>query len=121
MPPLSQWYAGRQSIREFFQWAWKGYNGYRLVSTAANGQPAFAAYARTDSGASWTAHSIHVLSVKHDLIARLTLLQSHPARFCLKRLGFRSFSRMLRLLHGGRTVSEHVWRVRPGDARGILL
>ena len=73
MPPLSQWYAGRQSIREFFQWAWKGYDGYRLVSTAANGQPAFAAYARTDSGASWTAHSIHVLSVKHDLIARLTL------------------------------------------------
>jgi len=73
MPPLSQWYAGRQSIREFFEWAWKGYDGYRLLPTAANGQPAFAAYARFDAKAPWTVHSIHVLSLQHEAISRLTL------------------------------------------------
>src|SRR5262249_55109138 len=45
MPPLPQWYAGRQAIRTFFDWAWKAYGGFRLVPTAANRQPAFAAYA----------------------------------------------------------------------------
>ena len=71
MPPLSQWYAGRQSIRAFFEWAWKDYDGYRLLKTAANGQPAFATYAR--SGEDWTAHSIQVLSLQHDAISELTL------------------------------------------------
>jgi len=35
-------------------------------------QPAFAAYSRASSGAPWTAHSIHVLALEGDLIARLT-------------------------------------------------
>jgi RNA polymerase sigma-70 factor, ECF subfamily len=71
MPPLSQWYAGRRSIRAFFEWAWKDYDGFRLLTTAANGQPAFAAYVR--SGEEWTAHSIQVLSLQHDVISGLTL------------------------------------------------
>lgn len=73
MPPLPQWYAGRQSIREFFEWAWKDYDGYRLLPTGANGQPAFAAYARSDENAPWTAHSIQVLSLQHEAISTLTL------------------------------------------------
>jgi RNA polymerase sigma-70 factor (ECF subfamily) len=71
MPPLSQWYAGRRSIRAFFEWAWKDYDGYRLLATAANGQPAFAAYAR--SGGEWRAHSIQSLSLSHEAISSLTL------------------------------------------------
>ena len=43
MPPLAQWYAGREAIRTFFEWGWKRYESFRLVETAANGQPAFAA------------------------------------------------------------------------------
>jgi RNA polymerase sigma-70 factor (ECF subfamily) len=73
MPPLPQWYAGRQAIRTFFEWAWKAYGGFRLVPTAANRQPAFAAYSRTDADASWAAHSIHVLSLERDMISTLTL------------------------------------------------
>jgi RNA polymerase sigma-70 factor (ECF subfamily) len=73
MPPLSQWYAGRRSIREFFKWAWKDYDGYHLLPMGANGQPAFAAYARSDPNAPWSAHSIHVLSLQHAAISRLTL------------------------------------------------
>src|SRR5438309_8792200 len=62
MPPLPQWYAGREAIRCFFAWAWKAYDGYRLIPTAANGQPAFAAYSRKSADAPWTAHSVHVLA-----------------------------------------------------------
>jgi RNA polymerase sigma-70 factor, ECF subfamily len=73
MPPIPQWYAGRQAIRTFFEWAWKAYDGYRMVPTAANGQPAFAAYARQRADEPWYAHSIHVLTLDHDLISRVTL------------------------------------------------
>jgi RNA polymerase sigma-70 factor (ECF subfamily) len=73
MPPLSQWYAGRQSIRTFFEWAWKNYDSYRLLPAGANGQPAFAAYARFDGNAPWTSHSLQVLTLQQEAISRLTL------------------------------------------------
>ena len=73
MPPLPQWYAGREAIRCFFAWAWKAYDGYRLIPTAANGQPAFAAYSRKSADAPWTAHSVQVLALEHEMISGLTL------------------------------------------------
>jgi RNA polymerase sigma-70 factor (ECF subfamily) len=73
MPPLPQWYAGRAAIRTFFDWAWKPFRGFRLVATAANRQPAFAAYSRMKAYAPWAAHSIHVLSLEQDTISALTL------------------------------------------------
>lgn len=73
MPPFSQWYAGRSNIRTFFAWAWKHYDGFRLLRTAANRQPAFAAYSRARPDAPWTAHSIHVLTLDRDMISGLTM------------------------------------------------
>jgi RNA polymerase sigma-70 factor (ECF subfamily) len=73
MPPLPQWYAGRKAIGIFFDWAWKRYHGFRLIPTAANRQPAFAAYSRMGNESQWTAHSIHVLTLENDVISRLTL------------------------------------------------
>jgi RNA polymerase sigma-70 factor (ECF subfamily) len=73
MPPLPQWYAGREAIRTFFEWAWKLYGGFRLVPAAANRQPAFAAYSRNRTDAPWAAHSIHVLSLEREAISGLTL------------------------------------------------
>jgi RNA polymerase sigma-70 factor (ECF subfamily) len=73
MPPLSQWYAGRSAIRSFFDWAWTNYDGYRLVPTAANRQPAFAGYSRSSVDAPWAAHSIHLLSLDDEAISRITL------------------------------------------------
>ena len=73
MPPVPQWYAGREAIRSFFEWAWQAYDGFRLVPTAANRQPAFAAYSRTHADAPWAAHSIHVLTLEQEMISRLTL------------------------------------------------
>jgi RNA polymerase sigma-70 factor (ECF subfamily) len=73
MPPLPQWYLGREAIRSFFAFAFKTYAGFRMIPTAANGEPAFAAYSRNDANAPWTAHSIHVLTLEQDAISRLTL------------------------------------------------
>lgn len=73
MPPLPQWYAGRDPIRTFFHWAWKLYDGFRLIPTGANRQPAFAAYSRSDPHAPWSAHSIQVLTPADDAIAALIL------------------------------------------------
>lgn len=73
MPPLPQWYAGRHSIRTFFEWAWMLYNGFRLVPTLANRQPAFAAYSRSNPEAPFTTHSIHVLTLVNEKISDLTL------------------------------------------------
>ncbi len=74
MPPWRQWFAGREAIRSFFATAWKGWSSFRMLPTAANGQPAFALYAhRIGADATPAAHSIHVLAVEHDMISRLTL------------------------------------------------
>jgi RNA polymerase sigma-70 factor (ECF subfamily) len=73
MPPTPQWYAGRDAIRTFFEWAWTAYDGFRLVPTAANRQPAFAAYSRTQPRVSWAAHSLHVLTLEQHTISTLTL------------------------------------------------
>jgi RNA polymerase sigma-70 factor, ECF subfamily len=73
MPPLPQWYAGRRAVRSFFERAWKFYDGFRLVPTAANRQPAFAAYSRSSADAPWTAHSIHVLALEQQMASALTL------------------------------------------------
>jgi RNA polymerase sigma-70 factor, ECF subfamily len=76
MPPRREWYRGRQAIRVFFDWAWKWYGGFRLVPTAANGQPAFALYSRNQKALEWHPHSIHVLTLQDDAIAALTMFQA---------------------------------------------
>lgn len=73
MPPLPQWYFGREPIRAFFAWAFKLYTRFRLVPIAANRQSAFAAYSRTGETASWAAHSIQVLTLDENLISNITL------------------------------------------------
>jgi RNA polymerase sigma-70 factor, ECF subfamily len=73
MPPLPQWYAGRHAIGAFFEWAFKRYHGFRLIPTAANHQPACAAYAKMAGESEWSAHSIHVLALENGEISTLTL------------------------------------------------
>jgi RNA polymerase sigma-70 factor, ECF subfamily len=73
MPPWRQWYAGRSAIREFFALAWNTVGGLRLAPTAANGQPAFAVYARASADSQWAAHALQVLELDHDSISALTV------------------------------------------------
>ncbi len=73
MPPWLQWYAGREAIRAFFAIVWQSCHGLRLVPTLANGQPAFAVYARATADAvEFTANAIHVLTFEHGQISALT-------------------------------------------------
>jgi RNA polymerase sigma-70 factor (ECF subfamily) len=73
MPPWLQWYAGRDAIRAFFDIAWRHCRGMRLVPTAANGQPAFAVYARTEADPRLAANAIHVLTLEGDAISTVTM------------------------------------------------
>jgi RNA polymerase sigma-70 factor (ECF subfamily) len=74
MPPVSEWYQGRDAIRALFAWAWKmyPYTAYRLVETAANGQPAFALYGQGPSDSKWHAHVLQVLSLEGDTLSAMT-------------------------------------------------
>src|SRR5690348_11778700 len=86
MPPLLTWFAGRAAVAGFFgaipQFAAPG--GFRMVPVTANGQPAFAVYAR-DAGGGFRAHALTVLSVTATGIARIvTFLDPQlPALFGL--------------------------------------
>ena len=44
-----------------------------MVPTAANGEPAFAAYSRQEPNSPLIAHSIHALTLEREAISRLTL------------------------------------------------
>ena len=75
MPPWREWYRGREAIRAFFDWAWvsAGEGPLRLVPTAANRQPAFAAYRRGRDRPEWRIHALQLLTLDDDAIAVLTV------------------------------------------------
>jgi RNA polymerase sigma-70 factor, ECF subfamily len=71
MPPQPYWFSGRAQVLRFLQARVLTTPGkFRLVATAANGQPAFAAYLRGDDG-QYRAHAIQVLTVHAGRIARI--------------------------------------------------
>ncbi len=60
MPPVREWYAGREAVAAFLRTTVLGAPGsWRLVRTAANGRPALAAYL----GAPGEAHHAHGIQV----------------------------------------------------------
>jgi RNA polymerase sigma-70 factor (ECF subfamily) len=73
MPPWPNWYRGRSAVGSVFAWtARPGGNGpFRLLPTAANGQPAFAFYSRF-GGDVWRPHSIQVIELDGDSVASMT-------------------------------------------------
>ncbi len=77
MPPNRAWYRGRAAIKAFFGWVWRpqGYGPFRLLTTAANSQPAFAAYVRDPLDATYRAHGIHVLTLADDRLSVLTIFR----------------------------------------------
>lgn len=72
MPPWPNWYRGPEAVGAFLAWTSRpGSRGpFHLVPTAANGQPAFAFYRRSD-GSVWEAHSIQVVELDGDAIATM--------------------------------------------------
>jgi len=74
MPPTPSWYHGRDNIaaylRQLFASPWG--RDLRLVSTAANQQPALAVYAPAADGASHAPLAVKVLTVHGNLISSIT-------------------------------------------------
>jgi RNA polymerase sigma-70 factor (ECF subfamily) len=73
MPPLTQWYRGRESVMDFAVRVPLGSCGsWRHREVTANGQPAVAFYLRRDGDGPHLAWSITVLTLREDRIAELT-------------------------------------------------
>ncbi len=74
MPPMLNWFVGRENYGLFMEWVFKA-NGtdWRLEPLGANGQPAFAAYVRR--GPSYRLHTVQVFTISANGISRLTVFQ----------------------------------------------
>jgi len=78
MPPWTQWYSGRTTIRSFLDWtlgwAWKRRERglIRMIPIRANGQVAFGTYLRGRGEAKLHAHVLQVLTFRNGRIVRLT-------------------------------------------------
>ncbi|HEY7890078.1 MAG TPA: sigma-70 family RNA polymerase sigma factor [Steroidobacteraceae bacterium] len=88
MPPYKQWYQGRIAIRRFLAAVWGQYGRFRLLRTAANGQPAFVLYTQNGTDGTWAPHSIHLLTLSAGGIAKLTLFMKPMGPRLARAFGF---------------------------------
>jgi RNA polymerase sigma-70 factor (ECF subfamily) len=73
MPPLPSWYLGREAIATFLRgWPLSDAMRWRLLPARANAQPALAGYAWDEEAASFTPHSINVLTLRDAGIEEIT-------------------------------------------------
>jgi RNA polymerase sigma-70 factor, ECF subfamily len=71
MPPVPTWFTGRELIGRFLGSRVLGEPGdFRMIPTAANGQPALAGYLRSHDGVH-RAHAIQVLTITASRVARV--------------------------------------------------
>ncbi|WP_040731165.1 sigma-70 family RNA polymerase sigma factor [Nocardia tenerifensis] len=70
MPPITTWFEGRDTVLGFLAEQMRMIGPTALVATSANGQPAFAVYARDHDGA-YRPHALHVLTVGGEGINRI--------------------------------------------------
>jgi RNA polymerase sigma-70 factor (ECF subfamily) len=74
MPPAPLWFDGRAAIVRLytlFPIDWQG-RAFRMLPTAANRQPAAAAYLRAPGEAVFSLSAVHVLRVEGSAIAEVT-------------------------------------------------
>ena len=71
MPPLPGWFRGRAAVARFLGIkVMRGMGEFQMMPTAANGQPALAAYQRDQAGV-YRAHAIQVLTPSGSGLARI--------------------------------------------------
>jgi RNA polymerase sigma-70 factor (TIGR02960 family) len=70
MPPIATWFEGRDTILAFLAKQMPVIGPAALVPTSANGQPAFAVYARGRDGAHHP-HALHVLTLTTEGVCRI--------------------------------------------------
>jgi RNA polymerase sigma-70 factor, ECF subfamily len=72
MPPHPSWYRGREQVALFLRSTpLRPDRRWKLVSTTANGQPAFAAYRWDEQAGAFTPHGISVLTVRGNQIEEI--------------------------------------------------
>ena len=74
MPPMVNWFIGREHYGTFMDWVFSMCKDWRMVRTAANGQPALAAYRRVEGGG-YHLHTLQVFTVTAAGISRNTVFQ----------------------------------------------
>ena len=80
MPPVPLWFRGRPDYAGFMRWVYRRRGTeWRVVPTAANGQPSLVAYVRGEDG-EYRVHTLHVLTVTPHGIAHNTVF-ADPAVF----------------------------------------
>jgi RNA polymerase sigma-70 factor (ECF subfamily) len=74
MPPVPLEYQGHAAIANFMRTVGfrAGHRNYRLVPTAANGQPAYGCYISDDGDPLWRAHGVMVITVAGDHVSAMT-------------------------------------------------
>ncbi|GAA1134932.1 sigma-70 family RNA polymerase sigma factor [Kribbella jejuensis] len=70
MPPIDNWFEGRDTIVAFLAKQMRTIGPAELVATSANGQPAFAVYARGADG-TYRPHALHVLTLTPHGVSRI--------------------------------------------------
>jgi RNA polymerase sigma-70 factor (ECF subfamily) len=84
MPPLPNWYRGREQIAVFLRgWPLSVEGRFRVVPTRSNGQLAFAEYLWDGDAEEFRPHAVMVLTLQGNRIAELTAFLGHrlPERF----------------------------------------
>ena len=81
MPPIPTWFVGRSTVVAFLASRQRIIGGMLAIPTTANGQPAFAFYAR-DAGGARRPHALHVLTLTEAGISRIVSFQD-PGLFPL--------------------------------------
>jgi RNA polymerase sigma-70 factor, ECF subfamily len=79
MPPLPEWYSGRDAVATFIAHLPLPAGGRRLVPIRANGQPAFAHYVWEAGPQAFLPHAIHVLGLEGDRIRDITVFHTPEA------------------------------------------
>jgi RNA polymerase sigma-70 factor, ECF subfamily len=70
MPPQPYWFAGRDNVLQFLQSRVLIPGRFRLLPTAANGQPALAAY-QAPANQVFEAHAVQVLTIRGGQVSRI--------------------------------------------------
>ena len=80
MPPLPEWYAGREAVAAYYGKIGLDQRPRRLLPTRANGQPAAAHYIWNAEAEIFVPHAIHAIGVREDKIDSITVF-TMPAAF----------------------------------------
>jgi RNA polymerase sigma-70 factor (ECF subfamily) len=70
MPPIPTWFAGRSTVVAFLASRQRMIGGMAAIPVTANGEPAFAFYARDAAGVH-RPHALHVLTLTTAAISRI--------------------------------------------------